>query len=73
MLRSKLLALAISALIPGIFLWLVIASPSFFNILPFAIHQAMYPTKVHEHTFIVGLIYFSRRLFLYFPIGLYQI
>lgn len=53
MVKSKVLVFTVSTLISGIFLWLVLNSPSIFNMLPFAIHEAINPGGSSEKTFIV--------------------
>lgn len=49
---AKLWASTIAVLISGFFLWWVLTPPSVFNMLPFAIHQAINPEGVSENIFI---------------------
>jgi hypothetical protein len=68
--KSKAWASIIAILISGLFLWLVLNPPSVFNLLPFAIHEAINPGGSSEQTFI---IVFDLAVALLLFIFLYQI
>ncbi len=49
----KLGAFIVSLIVVGLFLFLVLIKPSIFNMLPFAIHEAINPGGTSEALFIV--------------------
>ena len=51
--KSKAWSCIIAILISGLFLWLVLSPPSVFNMLPFAIYEAINPGGPSESTFII--------------------
>jgi hypothetical protein len=53
MVRPKVLVFLVPTLISGLFLWLVLNPPSVFNMLPFAIHEAINPGGSSEKIFII--------------------
>lgn len=51
--KINIWALMIALALAGVFLWLVLNPPSVFNMLPFAIHEAINPGGTSEKTFII--------------------
>lgn len=51
--KTKVWASIIAIFISGLFLWFVLNPPSVFNMLPFAIHEAINPGGASESTFII--------------------
>lgn len=51
--KVKIWAFIIALILAGLFLWMVLTPPSVFNMLPFAIHEAIDPSGVSEKTFII--------------------
>lgn len=51
--RKKILVVLISLVVSGMFLWAVLTPPSVFNMLPFAIHEAVSPGGNSEQVFII--------------------